>query len=95
MEPISVFLALDFDESNGKSERGQAPDEQDQEVSIGGVLIKRNTADGNPDGNKPNGEHHDLREFHQKQVVLIELLVGSNHGDVALFWACPFHHAGR
>ncbi len=95
MQPITVFLALKFNQRDGNSKRCEAAHEEDQEILIGGLLVKGHAEHAAPNGQETDAHHDDLREFHQEHVVLTEIGVGPNHRDGARFRGAIGHDAPR
>ena len=69
VQAIPVLFALEFNQADGNYERGQATNEEHEEVLIGRIFVKGNAENTPPYGKKTNPHHDDLREFHQEQVV--------------------------
>ena len=95
MKPIPVFLALKFNQHDGDGEGQEAPDEENEEILVGGLFIEGNGEYAIPNGQETDAHHHDLREFHQEHVVLAEIGVGAHHCDGARFRRAIGHDAAR
>ena len=76
LQTVTVFLALQFNEADGDGEGQEASDKENKEILVGGFIVKGDGEHAVPDGQETDAHHHDLREFHQKQVVLTEAWLG-------------------
>ena len=84
---------MQLDETDGDQERSQPAHKQNEEVLIGGILIKGNAEHAAPDGEKTDTHHDDLREFHQHQVVPVHVLIGPDERDALLWRFRTFYNA--
>ena len=83
LQTVPVFLALQFNEADGDGEGQETSDKENKEILVGGFIVEGDGEHAVPDGQETDAHHHDLREFHQKQVVFVVGLVGADHRDGA------------